>query len=40
VLAVGGGVIVHDDGDVELVGPVRAAAMPRFTVRLGGGAAA
>ena len=40
VLAVGGGVIVHDDGDVELVGPVRAAAMPRSPLRLGGGAAA
>ena len=36
VLAVGGGVIVHDDGDVEPVGPLRAAAMPRLTLRLGG----
>ena len=38
VLAARGGVLVHDDGDVELVGPVDAA--PRLRLRLPTGAAA
>ena len=33
-LARTGGVVVHDDGDVELIGPLRAAPAPRLRVRV------
>jgi hypothetical protein len=34
VLARQGGLIVHEDGDVELAGPLRARRRPRVTVPL------